>query len=211
MELINVNIQKDNFLKFFQFIHNEAFIDKKSRTFNFIRPCKCVNVDVKMNLKFFIQYDFINDENIVLVVKIMLSTESTSLRKSGSVFFNDNEIIKITAELKNEEFQTEVYEEIIESILDSLKFFKICSICRTLYKNKSLDTYSYPCQFCHFDLIFQPIETICTICREPIQENEYSFSLTCSHTYHSDCILQQFVINKSRYCPLCKDVDITNT
>ena len=46
---------------------------------------------------------------------------------------------------------------------------------------------------------------ICTICQEPLKENEYYRELQgCEHCFHKKCIDEWFYKSMSYVCPLCR-------
>ncbi len=43
----------------------------------------------------------------------------------------------------------------------------------------------------------------CTICLEPLSEDEATYALNCNHTYHRDCITRW--LHQHPTCPLCRE------
>jgi hypothetical protein len=46
-------------------------------------------------------------------------------------------------------------------------------------------------------------DNICTICLEPCEDKTQCCSLTCGHTFHSECIWSWLIDHKT--CPICRD------
>lgn len=52
--------------------------------------------------------------------------------------------------------------------------------------------------------------TVCTICQDELQENEYYRKLCdCGHCFHKKCIDEWFYKSKSYACPLCRKNPMT--
>jgi hypothetical protein len=166
------------------------------------RTLKCIELNVKLLLKMNVQFEAkVNEENFIATVKLTLSTNCTSLRKTHH-FWNDNEIITIRLEMNADHF-----EYLAEKIIEHLDFFKICNVCRILYKDPRDIPATSICKHCSFDRIFHIEETTCAICQELITPDTQTFALTCAHVFHSNCILTQFIKNDNRICPLCREMD----
>ena len=207
MNLIHTNILKDSFNELFEIIHRDVVAERKPRTFTFIRPCKCTNIDVKMFLKIQVYYEFGLENMLVQTIKIGLNTESMTLRKHTSSYFNDNDGIKMVHEISID--QPNGYSDIVNKIIESLNIFRVCPCCRVLYKSKCPTTIQEACFHCHFDSIFFPQDTTCPICRDTIVEQDQTFALTCSHVFHTCCIMKNFLISQNKFCPVCKELDDT--
>lgn len=170
---------------------------------NLSRTMKCTELDVKLLLKMTFTFENkTNDDNVfIATVKLVLSTACTSLRKVNH-YWNDNEIITIRMEITTEHFGY-----LADKIIDHLNHFKICKICRILYKDSRNTNPTSICKHCYFDRIFHVQDSACAICQEVIEPGAQTFALTCAHVYHSECILTQFIKNDNRTCPLCREND----
>jgi hypothetical protein len=182
-------------------IHSHA--SAVNLTTNLSRVLKCIELDVKLLLKMSIQYEHKeNDEHIfIATVKLILSTQSTCLRKTNH-FWNDNEMITIRLEMTTEHF-----EYLADKIIEQLDHFRICKVCRILFKDSRSNHATAICKYCCFDRIFQFEDASCAICQEVMEPGVQTFALTCAHVFHSDCILTQFIKNGNRFCPLCRETD----
>jgi hypothetical protein len=205
MNLIHTKISKENFIDLFEIIHQDIITERKSRNFTFIRPCKCANIDVKMFLKIQVHYEFGVENTLIQTLKLSLNSESMALRKHTSSYFNDNDGIKMVHEININE--PHGYGEIVDKIIDNLNIFRVCPCCRILYKSKCPTSIQDACFHCHFDSIFFPQDITCAICRDVIVEQEQTFALTCSHVFHTCCIMKNFLISQNKFCPICKEVD----
>jgi hypothetical protein len=185
-------------------IHSQSQV--VNATTNLSRCMKCVELDVKLLLKMSLSFEpkatDNNEENIfIATVKLTLSTSCTSLRKVNH-FWNDNEMITIRLEMTCKHF-----DYLADKIIEHLNHFKICKICRILYKDPRDISPTSICKYCYFDRIFLVQEASCAICQEAILPGVQTFTLTCSHIYHSECILTQFIKSDNRNCPLCREQD----
>lgn len=208
--LINSTLRKDNLL----YLYNE-FIDINSsdpeeKKFTVHRHCKVDDVDVKLLLKLEVNVDMNPEKFLCIQTKISMTTESYTLRKYKS-YYNDTEYQKIRMEpvyfdLLSDSFR-ESLDKHVDSVLDGFLVFKICKICRLLYKDSRTEDGFNVCKNCIFDNCFYSLEENCVVCQEKYRPKDYTFSLTCGHLYHSNCILQHFLVKRKRECPICKELD----
>lgn len=212
MNLINAELSHEKMMELFHTFHFLHFKHKNEfeRIHLVERVCKCHNMDVKINLKMYITYSGDDLGNFAVSVKISASSPSINLRKSKN-YFGDEESFTIVKEFQNNMNPDQLgnrYSELINQILDSYKVFKVCKFCRILYRDPRIDIDSdYPCMNCLFDQVFYIRDLICAVCSETICRDDMNFTLTCGHTFHTNCILKSFVQMKKRECPLCRELD----
>lgn len=200
---------KDKLLNLYKEMIDVTTEDPEEKKFTVHRHCKVENVDVKLLLRLEVILDLNSDNMLAIQSKISVVTESTTLRKYKS-YYNDSEYYKVRSEPVYLNKASELYahnlETHVKSVLDGFLVFRICKICRLLYKDPRKDTEDV-CKNCIFDNCFYLRQDSCVVCQEQYKPNEYTFPLTCGHVYHSKCILQQFLVKKKRECPICKELD----
>ena len=212
MNLINADISHEKMLDLFRTIHNLHFKHKTEfdRTHLVERICKCHNLDVKIYLRMYITYSGDEMGNFAISVKVSAGTNCVNLRKYKT-YFGDDESFTILKEFQakmSESEITEEYKNLIKKIIESYNVFKVCRYCRLLYRDPRVDIEpDYPCMNCLFDQVFHIRELNCVVCSEMIQKDEMNFTLTCGHTYHTNCIMKTFVQMRKRECPLCREID----
>jgi len=144
--------------------------------------------------------------------KWALSTDSINLRRNRNVFsFGDTEYIVFSVDVYRDlpkEQLWETYSLVAQYLINQLDEFKLCIECRGLYLDKrSLPFEHMICTHCLFDRVFEMEDANCAICKESFKCEEQTYAMTCSHVFHSRCILTNFILSKKRDCPLCREVD----
>lgn len=187
------------------------------QTHNLTKISRCVNMDVKVQLKLILNYDPIDYEEgghstpyFQITFKWAVNVDCINLRHNRS-FFGDTEFATFTTEipreLEREEMHT-IYTNVARHLIERLEEFKVCCECRTLYTDKRVvEASEMRCMQCYFDRIFFLKDSSCVICKDVFQPGEQTFTLSCGHSFHSSCILRYFITNKKRECPLCREVE----
>ena len=186
----------------------------------FQRTCKVPEIDVKLVLKLSLIYGLHEamDEpagvNMFSVTaKWTLVTDCINLRINRS-FFGDSQHIVLNTEIPRElasEDLTRVYDVFADRMIERLDEFKLCVECRNMYMDKRhRDLPQMYCSQCMFDRMFHTEDLMCVICKDTVHRDEQSYTLSCAHSYHSSCILTNFIKIKRRECPLCREVDNNN-
>ena len=205
MKITNIDINRENWLLLLSDLCSfQGNMDKG--VYQLERYCKCIDLDVKFILKTTIELLFDPQNNLMVTINCCLSTDCVSLRRSN-YYWNDRESVVIYKNIKPEEDRTGAFYECIDEFIMKMNHFRICSICRLLYKDNRIDGSESTCVHCRYDALFHVKDTLCVICDEQINSQEQSFTLTCAHTYHSSCILLSFIKTAKRECPLCRETD----
>ena len=216
MKIINSIVVKDVFLLLLRELYRDTEQKMVNKFFTLSRPFKCINLDIKLFLKFYIGYEYIPvsntypDQKISFSIKVSVSTESMSLRRVRT-YFMDTEHITISQQipsgLKTNEEINYVHENILDELNTKLDNFCICKECRSLYIKTYKDSEIDICTTCIFDRMFHIQDLVCVICNDHHKPKEQIFTLSCCHTYHSECIMTHFLKTKKRECPLCRELD----
>ena len=159
------------------------------------------------------------EDSLHITSKIIMSSDNVSLRRYKT-YVNDNEYVKCRSVINGftDPFilDTGLQQHIIE-VVQNLKSFKICQVCRILYKDSDKIQYhtEMKCNNCMFDDIFSFRDETCIICQDNYHDDNNikestSFSLSCGHIFHSKCIMKLFLSSKKRECPICKEIDNSN-
>lgn len=165
-------------------------------------------------------------EQFLLTIKVIASTASTSLRQTQ---FARNEYeqvcikhpIPITYPLDPQQSQASQddpqafqrskrvaeYGRIASDVIQKFKMFKICTICRLLYKD-GRDLEACICPNCLYDRVFHLRDTQCVICSDLVVDSDQTTTLMCGHAFHSTCILTNFIKIDKRECPICRIQDV---
>lgn len=205
MKIANIEILKDRWIFFLKDLYQLQ--GNTSKKFVVERYCKCDGLDIKLVIKMEGNYQFKSDDECTVSFQITLSTDCTSLRRSN-YFWSDKETFTITRCIESQETMTFHFENIVNEIMEKIDYFKICKYCRILYQEqKEEDPKDSVCLHCRFDSIFYVKDINCVICNETLLPEDQSFTLTCGHTYHSNCILLHFIKTSKRECPLCREPD----
>lgn len=163
-------------------------------------------------------------KQFLLTIKLIASTTSTSLRQTQFAR-NEYEQVCIKRPMPNlypdednvqfsqnsQEFKQSKrvaeYEKIALEVIQKFKMFKICTICRLLYKD-GREQVDCICPNCLYDRIFFLKDTQCVICSELVMNSDQTITLICGHAFHSNCILTNFIKVEKRECPICRIQDI---
>lgn len=202
MNLINSEINATNFNNLFQKFHDLAVHENKQtehKHFSVERMGKHKDIDIKINIKLYIIYKYI-DENFSISTKIMIIPEGITLRKNIRYDY-EHQIVDTTLCIYDRD-----YSDYINRIINVINDYRVCNICRIIFKDQKDMT----CLNCMYDSIFSPKDIKCAICIDDLQIEDQSFSLTCGHIYHTKCILETFIQTKKRNCPICKEIDKHN-
>lgn len=213
MNLIHADLSKEHLFELLREFHLITFSNNERINNSFVvqRICKCHDLDIKFFLKMYITQSVDTETGALTVgVKVSLSTEAITLRK-GRNFFDDYQYFLVSKDFEpysDAERMLELYKELVDDIINNLNVFKVCKHCRLLYKDPRISTDpNHPCIHCLFDKVFHIRDCRCMVCNEDIIPGETSFTLTCGHTFHTECILLSFIKTKVRTCPLCREND----
>jgi hypothetical protein len=186
----------------------------------FQRTCKVPEIDVRLVLKLALIYTLheatddsmagAGTEMFSITAKWSLTTDCINLRYNRG-FFGDSEHILLNTEIPRDlpaEDLTRVYSVFADMMIQRLDEFKLCVECRNMYMDKRhRDICQMYCTLCMFDRMFYTEDLICVICKDTVHKEEQSYTLSCAHSYHSSCILTNFIKTKRRECPLCRELD----
>jgi hypothetical protein len=204
MKIANIEINKEKWVFFLKDLY--SIEGPTSKKFSTERYLKCDGLDVKLILKMDGNYEF-KDNNCVVTFQMLLSTDCISLRRSN-YFWSDKESFSVYRTISPDEDIDSHLEDIVDELMEKINNFKICKYCRILYQQKREEEHKDSvCIHCMFDSIFYTKGVDCVICRCAIFPNEQSFTLTCGHNYHSECVLLHFIKTAKRECPLCREND----
>ena len=212
MDLIATDLSRERLYEFLVELHDISFQQKELVNYSHKvqRICKCLNFDIKLTLRLYITYVIDSEDNFKITIKTTLSSDSITLRRAKT-FFNDYEYFLLAKELPGtftSEDKEKMYKELVDEIIIHLNHFKVCKHCRVLYKDPRINIApNHACTNCQFDQVFQLRDTKCMVCNEQILPEDLTFTLTCAHTFHTNCIMLGFIHMKKRECPLCREVD----
>lgn len=218
MNLIHADLSSEKLYDLFRELHLITFSNSNNEqptvneAYTVERICKCYDLDVNLQLKMHINQFIVKDTGTYTVcVKVSVKTDATTLRKIRNGF-NEYEYFFISKELpphSDAQLVLDLYKQLVKEILTQLNAFKVCKHCRLLYKDPRQDEIepNYPCIHCIFDDVFHIRDCRCVVCNEDLLPEDASFTLTCGHTFHTECILLSFLKTKSRACPLCREHD----
>jgi hypothetical protein len=210
----NITLSQPKLLDLLVDLHeNHDSSQRPSTLHNLLRVCKCADMDVKVSLKlnYTIETDLIHHTYLVSI-KLYATTECISLRKTFT--WSEHENIcsrKIFLQEYTSKKIREEYEDIAKDIIQKFMYFRVCIMCRTLFKDARIataeeeDCLNNPsCPSCLFDSVFFNKDSCCVICKDNIDVHEQSFTLNCGHIYHTGCILESFIKTNKRECPICR-------
>lgn len=188
---------------------NHHMAQRLSTLHNLMRVCKCTEMDVKVNLKLNVTIETDSGHHTYLVsIKLYATTECISLRKTFT--WSEHENIcsrKVFLAEFSEKAIREEYQNLAKDIIEKFSCFRVCILCRSLFKDARATDPScvhQTCPSCLFDAVFFNQDCCCVICKDNILEEEQTFSLNCGHTYHTRCILESFIKTNKRECPICR-------
>jgi hypothetical protein len=204
MNIANVELNRSQLVSLLREFMEYHKSGSKTSLFSVQRYFKCAGLDVKLLLKMDVTFEATNEGNCI-VVYFKITTDCVSLRRSN-FFWVDKESVMVSYVLKDSEELEPQLENVSDELIQRLKYFKICSICRILYSDIR-ESPSQCCVNCLYDSVFHVNDSHCVICNESIQQEDQTFALTCAHLYHSSCILLHFIKNGRRECPLCRELD----
>ena len=188
VNILNTEINYNNLYELLLFIINR----NDSKKYTFERIGKINNLNIKLTLKLTIHVC----EKRSLSVDISVLTESCMLRKNRYLYDEDNKKI-----LKLETITEKSIDTFCHNIIYTINNFQMCEYCKNIINDKHKMN---KCLDCRYDSIFDVIDINCAICRNDLQKNEQSYTLTCGHSFHTKCISNSFFHTKKRECPLCK-------
>lgn len=204
MKIANIEINRDKWLSLLKELYDFQGSATKSY-FQLDRYCRCIDIDVKCILKTSIEFNFDVNRKLKLSMSASLTTDCVALRRCN-YFWSDKETISVSGETLDD--VDLLFEKCVDEYIEKLEHFRICTVCRLLYKDTRIPKEEHSvCIHCRYDQTFFVQDTTCVICNESVQKDDQTFTLTCAHTYHSDCILLHFVKSTKRECPLCREVD----
>lgn len=185
----------------------ELSSDKKI-TFSLLRRIKCTNIDVKLVFKLTISVEYNQDSKPIFSIKCGFSTNSISLRKTNQYWSDDMNFSSFRKHSTDYASIEACIDSLTDDIIKTVDMLRICMLCHMLYKDPR-DSYTndMKCIYCLFDRAFHNTDCLCVICNEAISKDEYTYALSCTHTYHTSCILKHFINNPKRECPLCREHD----
>jgi len=186
----------------------------------FQRTCKVPEIDVKLTLKLSLIYSLQEPTEeagaaatFCVTAKWTINTDCINLRRNRT-FFGDSEHVTLTTEIPRElptDDLRQIYGVFADLIIQRLDEFKLCIECRNLYMDKRFrEIHQMVCSQCLFDRIFHTDDLMCVICKDNAHREEQTYTLTCGHSYHSYCILTNFIKINRRQCPLCREIDGNN-
>ena len=193
--IIDTKINIDNLYDLLLF-----FIENgtNSRKHVFERVGKYKDLDIKLTLRMGISVSEITN----FVVDIWVISDFCMLRKNKYLYDNDN---KKTISLNQEEMcNKDSVKNFCLDIINTINDFKMCMYCKNIVNDRNMID---KCLDCKYDSIFVVTDTNCAICHNNLKSNEQTYTLTCGHCYHTQCISQSFLHTKKRECPLCKQYD----
>lgn len=205
MKIANVEINRENWIDLLRELYDYQGTATKS-FFQLDRYCKCADLDVKFILKTHIEFNLDTQQTFKITINSSLTTDCVSLRRSN-YFWSDKESVTVSGEAKSTDDVIELIEKCVDDHIEKLDHFRMCTVCRLLYKDARTHLTESICIHCKYDSLFFVRDNVCVICKETIQKEDQSFALTCAHTYHSDCILTHFIKSNKRDCPLCRESD----
>lgn len=212
MELINADLSPTLLFELFKELHEISFTHKDD--FNQVqiveRVVKCANVDVKITFRMYVTHVLDDDGLFTIIVKLTANSNSISLRKY-KISIGDVEYFSVQHQIPkdvNDRQVIEHYTQLVEKVINGFNVFKVCKHCRILYKDlrTAIDP-NQTCSNCMFDRVFHFRDMNCSICNDNIAPKDYNFTLTCGHTFHTECALRLFIRSKKRDCPLCREPD----
>jgi len=216
MRLIHTEFVQEHLEALLLEFHDSALYESKfPYAVNMQRMCKCMEIDVKLLIKLTLtlkpeEFGEAGAENFQIYSRWTISTDCLNLRRNRH-FFSEAEHLAdelIVPQRIDGEEKVRVYRAFAEHLIQRIHEFKFCLECRNLFVDKrdlSLDRMY--CFQCMFDRIFFIQELQCVICKDIVQRDEQSHTLTCGHSFHSSCIMAHFVHSKKRECPLCREMD----
>jgi len=206
--LTDSEINKDSLKYLYEEFLQIAIKDPEEKRFVVQRFVKVNELDVKLNIKLEVNIDIFSDINVIS--KLSMSSENVTLRKC-KVYYSDIEFVKLKMEVKECPDQLGVLDQSLNDyvmkVIQHMNTFKVCGICRLLYRDPRIEEKISICRNCYFDRCFFEKKDSCIICQEKYKSGDFTFSLTCGHIYHSNCILHFFLTKKKRECPVCKEID----
>ena len=210
--MFNGTIKREYLMKVFTECHNMFVRNNIDYTFNIHRIDRSSELDYKFFTRCILLFDK-TDIGIVLKFNYSIYSDSITLRSKKYLNIQPELVLHMTYNLINSYIEEEkypvenvdIYNKIIDRMIEFIKKIKVCVVCRCLHKNS--DDY---CIGCIFDKAFSNINHQCVICQDE-DKDEIIFNLTCGHGFHSKCILQHFITTKNRICPICREIDIYNT
>jgi hypothetical protein len=216
MHLISTELVPEHLLTLLMEFHDAAMCESKfPYAMTVQRTCKCVEIDVKLLMKLTLTMkpdDFAEagEERYHFFARWTLSTDCLNLRRNRH-FFSDAEYITLEMMVPqplDPADKIQLYDQFATQMIQRVDEFKVCMECRNLFLDKRVkpidDMYCFQCMF---DRMFFVQDLQCVICKDTVQRDEQSFTLTCGHTFHSGCIMTNFIVTKKRECPLCREVD----
>jgi len=205
MEITNAVLKRDQMVRLLkEFLAYHKTKNEKS-LFSVQRFFKCKGLDVKLLLRMDTKIEGNAEQGFVLTIQFFLTTDCVCLRRNN-YFWADKESTVASYIVTNEQELDAQLENMSDELIEQLNLFRVCSICRILYSDSRAEP-SNCCINCMYDSMFYVADSSCTICCESIQPEDQTFSLTCAHIYHSNCILLHFIKTAKRECPLCREAD----
>lgn len=205
MKIANIEINREKWISLLKELYDFQGSASKSY-FQLDRYCRCIDIDVKCILKTCIEFNFDSNRKLKLTMNASLTTDCVALRRCN-YFWSDKETIIVVGETDSLNRIDDVFDKCIDEFIEKLEHFRICTICRLLYKDGRASNEESICIHCRYDQTFFVQDLVCVICNESVQKDDQTFTLTCAHTYHSDCILLNFIKTNKRECPLCRETD----
>jgi hypothetical protein len=213
LSLFNTHLDEQSFRKLFLELHDIYLHSSIGESFSLSRICRCADLDIKALLKLNVGYEYSMDNDLEVKVRMSLSTDCVCLRKTRSIFADTEHVYDVCtiprAKLRDPDALVGLYGAFVSQLESKFKMFRICRICRHLYKDERVDADVDRCMHCMYDMVFAPCNESCVICNDEMIPEEQTFTLTCGHSFHAECILTHFVRHPTnrRECPLCRSID----
>lgn len=197
-------------------LHCMYLYGESPETFALVRTIKCTDIDVKLIMKMALVYNMNPDGEMEVKARLSMNTDAPCLRKTRSIFSDTESVYhevvlptRIARQAEQWDELTAAYERFALEVIQKTDTFRVCRVCRILYKDPRTGAKIDRCVHCLFDLSIHPVDTNCVICNDLIRVDEQSYTLTCGHIYHAECILTHFVRHalQRRECPMCRAVD----